>query len=228
MPNDTTGPAPPVNHVFIDYENVREIDPAIIGSKTVHFTLLLGAQKTKLDAALVEKLLEHAATVELIRLQSSGRNALDFTLVYYLGRAVLADPRGCFHIVSKDAGFDPLIEHLHSKRVRAWRHVDFSALTFSAGPKPAVPATPPPAQSVKPPPKTKAPAPRMEDLEARVLEHLRKPTSARPATYKRLVSFLIAFLGNRHSEAEAAHFIEFLGQAGHLVVSDKGAISYHL
>ena len=111
MPTEKHDVSPPVNHVFVDYENVRDIDPSIIGRKAVHITLLLGAQKTKLDATIVEKLMQHAASVELIRLQSSGKNALDFTLAYYLGRAVLADPCGCFHIISKDKGYDPLVEH---------------------------------------------------------------------------------------------------------------------
>ena len=108
---------PPVNHVFVDFENVPKVDLAIIGARTVHLTVLLGPRQKKIDAALVEKLLENAANVEFVRLQSSGRNALDFTLAYYLGRAALADPSGCFHIVSKDAGYDPLIEHLRSKRI---------------------------------------------------------------------------------------------------------------
>ena len=56
MPKETNDLPPPVNHVFVDYENVHAVDPSIIGSKTVHVTLLLGAKKTKLDAAVVEKL----------------------------------------------------------------------------------------------------------------------------------------------------------------------------
>src|SRR5258706_7373163 len=106
---------PPVNHVFVDFENVHEIDLAIIGAKAVSFTLLLGSRQTKLDVSIVEKLLEHAASVQLVRLTSTGKNALDFTLAYYVGRAVAADPTGFFHIVSKDAGYDPLIEHLRSQ-----------------------------------------------------------------------------------------------------------------
>src|SRR5882724_12184308 len=108
---------PPVNHVFVDFENVHKVDLAVIGSKAVSFTLLVGARQTKLDASLVEKLFEHAVSVQLVRLASAGKNALDFTLAYYVGRAVAADPTGFFHIVSKDAGYDPLIEHLRSKRI---------------------------------------------------------------------------------------------------------------
>src|SRR4051812_41281424 len=92
----------PVNHVFVDFENVHEIDLAIIGRNAVSFTLLMGPRQTKLNVSLVEKLFAHAASVQLVRLASSGRNALDFILTYYVGRAVAFDPTGCFHIVSRD------------------------------------------------------------------------------------------------------------------------------
>src|SRR5690349_3862760 len=126
-----------VNHVFVDFENVHEVALDIIGSKAVTFTLLLGSRQTKLDVAIVEQLLEHAASVQLVRLTSAGRNALDFTLAYYVGRAVAADPGGSFHVISKDAGYDGLIEHLRSKHIHARRHDDFAS--FKA-PGPSTPA----------------------------------------------------------------------------------------
>ena len=95
------------------------------------FTLLLGAGQTRLDAALVETLMEDAATVQLVRLTSFGKNALDFALAYYVGRAVMANPTGWFHIVSKDTGFDPLIEHLRSRHIHAQRHDDFTRVASS-------------------------------------------------------------------------------------------------
>lgn len=73
---------PPLNHVFVDFENVHEIDVAVIGNKAVSFTLLVGPRQTKLDVRLVEKLFEHATSVQLVRLASTGRNALDFILTY--------------------------------------------------------------------------------------------------------------------------------------------------
>jgi hypothetical protein len=125
---------PRMNHVFVDGENVHQMDPAVIGSKVVNLTLLLGAKQTKLDAVVFEKLMAQTASVQLIRLASTGKNALDLTLSYYLGRAVLADPTGYFHVVSRDKGFDPLVEHLRSRHIQAHRHDDFATLTFS-GPK---------------------------------------------------------------------------------------------
>ena len=139
-PSDTSRP---VNHVFVDFENVPDIDVAVIGNKAVTFTLLLGSRQTKLDVSLVEKLLEHAASVELVRLTSPGKNALDFTLAYYVGRAVAADPTGYFHLISRDTGYDPLIEHLRSRNIRARRHADFSTLTFGAPAKASLPVPPP-------------------------------------------------------------------------------------
>ena len=94
--------SPPMNRVFVDYENVHTVDLSIIGAKAVYLTLLMGAKQTKLDADLVEKLMAHAASVQLIRLTTSGKNALDFALAYYVGRAVITDPTAYFHIVSKD------------------------------------------------------------------------------------------------------------------------------
>jgi hypothetical protein len=196
-----------MNHVFVDFENVHEVVPAVIGARLVSLTLLLGARQTRLDAALVEKLLEHAASIQLVRLTSSGSNSLDFALAYYLGRAVVADPTGCFHIVSKDRGFDPLIEHLRSRHIHAERHDDFSTLT-SAGPA-KLPSAPP------------------EDLFTRVREHLRKNVTSRPKRKKTLVSHLLAFSRNTTTETDVMNLIESLRKAGHLTIGDKDAVTYH-
>jgi len=228
MPNETNTLPLSVNHVFVDYENVHTVDTAIIGSKTVHLTLLLGSRQTKLDVVLVEKLLHHASTVELIRLESSGRNALDFALTYYLGRAVLADPTGYFHIVSKDQGFNPLIEHLQSKHVRVRRHDDFSTLTLSGDTEPAASTLRATATAAKPQPQYKLQTLAMKERAARVLEHLRKPTTNRPRTKDKLTSHLISHLGKKVTESEVVEIVEMLCQTDHLVIDDKGKVTYHL
>lgn len=228
MPKEPNDLPPPVNHIFVDYENVHDVDHTIVGSKTVHLTLLLGPRNTKLDATVVEKLMQHAATVEMIRLTTSGRNALDFTLAYYLGRAVLADPRGCFHIVSKDKGYDALIEHLRSRHIFARRHEDFTTFTFSAAAKTSAPTSPAVTPAAKTPAKPKAQSSNLGALEARVLEFLRKPTTNRPRTKNKLTSHLISHLGKKVAAAEVVRLIETLSQRGQLVIGDKGKVTYHL
>jgi len=228
MPPVTAELSPPINHILVDFENVQKIDLAVIGSQAVTFTLLVGPRQTKLAVSLVERLLEHAAAVQLVRLASAGRNALDFTLAYYVGRAVAADPTGCFHIVSKDAGYDPLIEHLRSKHIHARRHTDFTTLTISGPVKP--PGATPPAAVPKPkaPAKSKAQPPVLEKQAARVLEHLRRHTTNCPRNQKKLVSFLVAYLGHKITETDALSLVENLRQAGYLAIGEKGAVTYHL
>ncbi|HZI33344.1 MAG TPA: PIN domain-containing protein, partial [Candidatus Binatia bacterium] len=122
----------PANHVFVDFENVPKVDLNLFDSKAANFTLLLGPRQTRLDVSLVEKLLANAASVQLVRLASGGRNALDFALVYYVGRAVVVDPAGHFHIISKDTGYDPLIKHLQSRNIHVQRHDSFATLPFAS------------------------------------------------------------------------------------------------
>lgn len=206
---------PPLNHVFVDFENVHQINVSVIGAKSVNFTLLLGAKQTKLDAGLVEKLMEHAASVQLIRLASSGKNALDFTLAYYVGRAVIAAPSAYIYIVSMDTGFDPLVEHLRSRHIHAHRHDSFATLTFSGTAKAA------PMSS------TAEPAGKEEPMN-RLLEHLRKNLTNRPKKKKTLLSHLKSHLGKDATDADAAKVLEMLRQAGHLSIGDKDAVAYHV
>jgi hypothetical protein len=227
--NASTELAPRLNHVFVDFENVHQIDASVIGSKAVSFTLLLGAKQTKLDAGLVEKLMEHAASVQLIRLASSGKNALDFALAYYVGRAVSANPAASIHIVSKDTGYDPLIEHLRSRHIHAFRHDSFATLTFSGKSKAATVAPKP--ETMTPKAGTVVPNPETlpkEDPLARVLERLRKNVTNRPKKKKTLLSHLKFMLGKDATEAEAIKLLEMLRQAGHLSIGDKDAVTYQL
>jgi hypothetical protein len=127
----------PLHFVFIDFENVQDVAPTAFAANTASYILLLGSKQRKLDAALLEQLLQHAASVELVRLTSPGRNALDFTLAYYVGRAVAANPGGCFHIVSRDKGYDPLILHLTSRNINARRIEDFTADAVAGSAAPA-------------------------------------------------------------------------------------------
>lgn len=221
--------APRINHVFVDFENVSAIDVSLLGSKAVSFTLLLGAKQTKLDAGLVEKLMEHAASVQLIRLASSGKNALDFALAYYVGRAVSANPAAFIHIVSKDTGYDPLVEHLRSRHIHAHRHDSFATLTFSGSSKVAAVA-----------PKGEATASKAgtvlaavetvpkEDPLTRVLERLRKNLTGRPKKKKTLVSHLRSTLVKDATEAEAASLVEALREGGYISIDDKDAVTYRV
>jgi hypothetical protein len=50
----------PVNHVFVDLENVKSIDAAVVGGKNLTLHLFLGPHNKKLDVDVVEKPLGHS------------------------------------------------------------------------------------------------------------------------------------------------------------------------
>lgn len=207
----------PVNHVFVDLENVKSIDAGVIGGKNLTLHLFLGPHNRKLDVEVVERLLENAQAVKLLRSPKAGKNALDFVLAYHLGQAVLADPKGYFHIVSKDTGFDALVDLLKSKHVKVKRHPDWSGLHFNSTSKPA--GTPAPAP--KPPAK-----PGLSEAAEKLLENLRKSPKNHPKKKKTLITHAMNFTGKDKPESEAEKVIVELNKAGHLEIDDMGAVTY--
>jgi hypothetical protein len=70
---------------------------------------------------MVKALQVFGPAVEYVQMLGTGPNALDFHIAYYLGRLSVVQPMARFFVVSKDAGFDPLIQHLNLHGVRCRR-----------------------------------------------------------------------------------------------------------
>ena len=225
MSSEST-PHLPTNHVFVDVENVKVIDPAVIGAKNLRLYLFLGPHHKKLDVEVVEKLLEHSQTVQLIRSPKSGKNALDFVLAYHLGQAVQGDPKGYFHIVSKDAGFDALVDLLKSRHVKVKRHDDWAALHFQSVAKPPMAAEVAPHISSSPAPNVIGA--KLSQNAAKLLENLRKSVKNRPKKQKTLITHARNFSSKDKPEAEAEKVVAELQKAGHLAIDEKGTVSYML
>jgi hypothetical protein len=64
-------------------------------------------------------------------MNGSGKNALDFHIAYYVGKYAEIDPKGTFRIISKDKGFDPLIEHLRAADIDCSRIENLSTKIIS-------------------------------------------------------------------------------------------------
>lgn len=105
------------NYVLIDYENVQVKSIALLIGEHFQVRVFIGPKNTKLPVEFVFAMQELGNRAEYIILETPGSNALDFHIAYYLGVLAATDPTGFFHIISKDTGFDPLIQHLKSKVV---------------------------------------------------------------------------------------------------------------
>lgn len=113
---------PPIDYIFIDWENVSEFDPARIVGKRARVYMILGALQAHLPVSLVLFLQSHPEQLRIIQSSVVGRNALDFVLSCELGRTLEADPDGSFHIVSKDKDFKSIVTHLQGTGRLIARH----------------------------------------------------------------------------------------------------------
>ena len=109
------------NYVLIDYENVQPNYMAALDAEHFHVLVFVGANQTKVTYEVASALQTMGNRAEYIKISSSGSNALDFHIAYYIGRIATAEPEAYFHIISKDSGFDPLVQHLKSKKIHALR-----------------------------------------------------------------------------------------------------------
>lgn len=212
-------PAAEVIHVFVDFENICEVDTSIFDNQRVHFTLLVGANQPKLEVGLVEQLVRHAPSVQFVRLTSRGKNALDFTLAYYVGRAVASMPLASFHIISKDKGFDPLVEHLSANMVKIRRHDNFSDVV----PKPPV------ARRAAPPQLRRREDGTLQNgAFEKAVEYLSRASRTRPKTVPRLLRWLGTSFEGHLTPLNAEVVLKQLLLKKFVLVSDSGVVSYSL
>ena len=64
---------PVLNHVFVDYQNMHVVDPAVFALERTTITLLLGRTNHSLDKTEVRHLMTGSASVELIRIERDGK-----------------------------------------------------------------------------------------------------------------------------------------------------------
>lgn len=101
-----------MKHLLIDFENIQPQNLDNLPTEDTHIWLFLGAVHKNLPIELVQSLLRFGERAHLIRLQKTGKNALDFYLSYYLGQITATDPQAAIGILSRDGGYDILVEHI--------------------------------------------------------------------------------------------------------------------
>jgi hypothetical protein len=179
------------NYVLVDFENVQPESLDALNHEPFKVIVFVGASQTRIAFDTVASIHRMAARAQYVQISGNGKNALDFHIAYYMGRIAAAEPDACFHVVSKDTGFDPLIQHLRSKGVhcrRAENVVAVTAMPSTATPGLGVqphPAAPPdrPAASIP----AKSPCPTSPPVRSRSVSptpsaaspsHIRKPPAA--------------------------------------------------
>jgi PIN domain len=245
------------NYVLIDYENVQVKSLALLSdnaNEQFQVRVFLGKTNTKLGRDLVIAMHALGSRAAYVELDSSGPNALDFHIAFYLGELVAIDSSAFFHIISKDKGFDPLVAHLKSRNVLAARSASIEtmpcfvkSLTAKAAPAKAIEKPAPkviPKATAKttaktnaksasksaPPSKAQAKTastPEREQQIKLVIDNLAGRSTGKPASLKTLRSTIHARIGKTLPEADAQAVLDALIERK-LVVVNGNKLVYHL
>ena len=185
------------NYVLIDFENVQPDSLEQLDHDHFKIRVFVGANQEKIPYQMIEFSQRFRDRMECIKISGNGSNALDFHIAYYIGRFAAADPTAYFHIISKDAGYDPLIEHLRAKKVfvhRAKTISDIPLLKIST---------------------SKSVAERIHVIVGK----LKQLKAAKPRTVKTLGSTIAALFQKQLSDAEVSALIKEMIKKRHLTVS---------
>jgi hypothetical protein len=118
----------PKNYVLIDYENVQPKNLDLLESHPFKVLVFVGQSQARIPFDLADSMQLLGKETRYVRISGNGQNALDFHIAYYIGELAASEPDAYFHIISKDKGFDPLINHLKERKIRVRRENDIGEI----------------------------------------------------------------------------------------------------
>jgi len=118
----------PNNYVLIDYENVQPKNLELLASDEFKVLVFVGQNQAKIPFDLADSMQLLGKNARYVQISGNGQNALDFHIAYYIGELAASEPDALFHIISKDKGFDPLINHLKERKIRVHREKDIGEI----------------------------------------------------------------------------------------------------
>lgn len=191
--------------VLIDFENVQ---PGIVGKSSGNrrkIRIFLGSNQSKIPVETARALQLYGTDAEYVRIDGSGKNALDFHIAYYLGRLAAENPGASFHVISKDTGFDPLIKHLRAQKISCYRSKSLADLSLAGTPESGPVA----------------------DMVQAVIDHLVGLKAAKPRTVRTLRSNIRARFPDQIGDEGLDRLIEKLVERGAISVVE-GRVHYAL
>jgi hypothetical protein len=192
-------------YVLVDFENVQPKNLELLKEHPFKVLVFIGANQTKFPRHFVVAMQALGQQARYIEIAGSGPNALDFHIAYYIGELAAKDPDAQFHIVSRDRGFDPLIQHLRGRKVRVRRETDLAEI-----PELRIPDT----------------TSRDEQIEA-IVRNLRQRGHSRPRKVKTLQNTINTLFTKKLDQAELDAIIDELSKRK-LIVVKQNNVSYRL
>lgn len=224
-----------MKHLLIDFENVQPQNLDNLPTDGIHIWLFIGVQHKMLPVSLVKSLLRFGERAHLVQLQKTGKNALDFYLSYYLGQITATDPEAQIGILSRDGGYDVLVEHILENQqaqgiVRLANIDEVQHQKITAAPPPALLENSPQPETEPKPQQSLAPY-----FQA-ALVALRRPHAFRPSRLHNLQKYLHKYVlcdlfadkANEECERTTNAVINKLKVQNFISIDEQEAVSYHI
>lgn len=193
------------NYVLIDLENVQPASLAGLDGEFFRVLIFVGAGQTKIPFELAMAAQSLGTRASYIKISGHGSNALDFHIAYYLGKLIQQEPTAYFHIISKDTGFDPLIQHARAQKVGIARSKDVSEIPLLKAAN---------SHTLR------------EKVEV-VIANLRQRGSSKPRTVKTLSSTIQSLFQKQLPDDELKMLLADMQSTGAIIITDS-KVSYAL
>jgi hypothetical protein len=191
------------NVVLIDFESVQPDSIEALNHEHFRVLLFCGANQSKVPFEIAVILQKLGARAQYIKIAGAGPNALDFHIAYYIGKLAAEEPGAFFHIVSRDKGFDPLIQHLKAQKILLARSESIAEIPIIKN-------------SAKKHPTERA---------AAFIAKLKEPKVTKPRTEKTMSSAIRAHFQPGIEEAEVAQILKAMVATGFISI-EAGKIVY--
>lgn len=193
------------NFVLIDLENVQPSNLEVLKGHSFKVLVFVGANQTKVPFDLASAMQGLGDSAQYVKIAGSGKNSLDFHIAYYVGELAAKESGACFHIISRDTGFDPLIKHFKGRKIKVQRVRDLAevpGLRLSA-------------------------ATSNDEKISAIVKNLAGRGQSRPRKLKTLSNTINALFTENLSEQQLAALVKELEQRQYIKVSNSN-VSYHL
>ena len=108
-----------MNIYLVDFENVNE--SALIGIKGLNsddsIFIFHGEQLKTISLEITKEMVEFKGNIDFLSTHKTGKNYLDFQLSTYLGFLIAKSKKANYYIISKDSGFDSVIDFWKNRKV---------------------------------------------------------------------------------------------------------------
>lgn len=223
-----------MKHLLIDFENIQPQNLDKLPVDDTHVWLFIGVMHKMLPVSLVKSLLRFGERAHLVHLQKTGKNALDFYLSYYLGQITATDPSAQIGILSRDGGYDVLVEHILENR-QAENIIRLAGIEEVQHEKMPAPRPAPLIETAQPPEPSKPQQPLAPYFQA-ALTALRKPDAFRPSYLhnlqqnlrKYVLHDLFADKTDEECEAITIAITNKLKAQNLIKVDEQNIVSYHV